>query len=422
MQFPLHFIVTVILLLFFLSHLFTRYLSLFIVRRPRSKSSHQSVLHLNAYDEFRITIFSDLHYGEEEDGWGIDQDLRSSRVMNDVLDIERPDFVVLIDGDLITGENTFLSNSTKYLDVIVRPLVDRNLSWASTYGNHDSQFNLSRRALFAEEEKYEGSYTRAEVAGGEGVTNYYLLIYPPSRRGKGDGDEDSPAAILWFFDSQGGAHFQGVEEYIPNFVPASVVSWFTSTSSHLAARFNKTIPSLAFVHIPPSAFLALQETVFPERGDESAVFPGLNDDVPLAAQGQGQGEGRDVGFMQALIDTPGLHSVYSGHDHGDAWCANWPADVTGVVREEGVEGPKLCFGKHSGYGGYGRWRRGARCLSLSFQKGSGESGGYGEMEVETWVRMEGGEVVNLVKLNRTYGRDLYAVEDGEEVGDSRITI
>jgi hypothetical protein len=35
------------------------------------------------------------------------------------------------------------------------------------------------------------------------------------------------------------------------------------------------------------------------------------------------------------------------------------------------------------------------------------------MEVETWVRMENGEVVQRVGLNVTYGTDVYPLEDGE---------
>jgi len=39
----------------------------------------------------------------------------------------------------------------------------------------------------------------------------------------------------------------------------------------------------------------------------------------LNAQGDGDEGylGQDVEFMQALVDTEGLHSIHSGHDHGN---------------------------------------------------------------------------------------------------------
>lgn len=52
-------------------------------------------LRLNDESKFRIAVFSDLHYGEEENGWGIDQDVKSTRVMETVLNHENPDLVVL---------------------------------------------------------------------------------------------------------------------------------------------------------------------------------------------------------------------------------------------------------------------------------------------------------------------------------------
>jgi hypothetical protein len=127
-------------------------------------------------------------------------------VINSVLSIESPQLVVL-NGDLITGENTFLSNSSTYLDTIVRPLVQRGLSWASTYGNHDSQFNLSPEAIFAREKRYNGSRTLNMAAGeNAGVTNYWLPVY-------GSNPLDStPKLLLWFFDSRGGNYFQKLDE------------------------------------------------------------------------------------------------------------------------------------------------------------------------------------------------------------------
>lgn len=84
---------------------------------------------------FQISIFEDLHFGEAEDtSWGPLQDVDTLKVMQTVLDHETPQLVVL-NGDLITGENTLKDNSTDYVDEIVAPLVEAGLPWASTYGS-----------------------------------------------------------------------------------------------------------------------------------------------------------------------------------------------------------------------------------------------------------------------------------------------
>lgn len=79
--------------------LLTGLISRWLVASPlfttRAAKESQPKLRLNANNEFHIAIFADLHYGEEEDGWGIDQDVNSTRVMNNILNSERPDFVVL---------------------------------------------------------------------------------------------------------------------------------------------------------------------------------------------------------------------------------------------------------------------------------------------------------------------------------------
>ncbi len=54
---------------------------------------------------FKLTVFSDLHFGENPwDDWGPEQDRNSLIVMMNMLTVEKPDFVA-INGDLITGES-----------------------------------------------------------------------------------------------------------------------------------------------------------------------------------------------------------------------------------------------------------------------------------------------------------------------------
>lgn len=328
-------------------------------------------------------------------------------MINDILDAESQQLVVL-NGDLITGENTFKENSTTYVDEIVQPLLSRNLSWASTYGNHDSDYNISRSGILAREHLWTNSRTRQMVTGpNAGVSNYFLPVYANDCRNL---YKCGPALLLWFFDSRGGFLYQqrdanGDKIGQPNWVDQSVVSWFQTTSTSFAKSYNRTIPSLAFVHIPTNASQAAQLEV----GIDPNRQPGINDDYDLAQQAQGwcadgsnDGScsygGQDVPFMRAITSTPGLMAVFSGHDHGDTWCYKWATQLPGMnVTGNGIN---LCFGQHSGYGGYGSWTRGSRQLYMTIES-------MEKFELDTWIRLETGDVVGHVSLNSTYGQDVY---------------
>lgn len=341
--------------------------------------------------DFRIGIFSDLHFGEVEfASWGIEQDINSTRVMKNVMRSEHPDLVVL-NGDLITGEDTHKENSTEYINQIVRPMIEAGQKWTSIYGNHDSKHNLDREQLFRAEKGYDLCYTTSMGDKLPGITNYYLPIF--------DGDAKDPIALLWFFDSRGGTTYQTDSDNmddIPNWVAPETAEWFTTTYDELKEKHGRVIPSVAFVHIPPHVFLDAQKSNL-----DPSKFPGLNADSPLAIQGQGQ---EDDPFIEALLEAEGLHSIHVGHDHGDSWCSTWPGHEGGL----GAEAPFLCFAKHTGYGGYGEWNRGARMLRLLFSQGDNP-----QMSVETWVRMEDDQVITRVSLNETYGLDSYPSNNGE---------
>lgn len=371
---------------------------------------HEQQLRFTKNGTFQLAVFEDLHYGEAEDlDWGPQQDVNSTRVMNTVLDNEYPQLVVL-NGDLITGENTYKENSTSYVNEIVQPLLDRKLLWASTYGNHDSDYNLSRHHILAREKTWTNSLTRQDVnTSTSGVSNYYLPVYSSNATNR------IPELLLWFFDSRGGNYYQqldasGNEVPQPSWVDRTAVDWFVHTRTELCTKYGRDVPSLAFVHIPVNAMLAFQQG----PGVQSHYEPGINDDNPLAQEGvaEAQGDvtgtvsvytGQDIPFMQALLDTPGLMAMFSGHDHGDDWCFKWNTTLPGMnLTGNGLD---LCFGRHTGYGGYGSWTRGSRQILVTEEL-------LKHRTVETWVRLETGETSGRVMLNGTYGRDYYpAVAD-----------
>lgn len=341
---------------------------------------------------------------------GPKQDAKSVSVMATVLDIEKPDFAV-INGDLINGDSTRVENSTRYIDQIVKPLVDRNLTWGSTYGNHDHQPNLSGELLLEREQTMPGARTKSMVPGAAaGSTNYYVPVYSAHCKKV---ECCAPKLILWFFDSRGGYYYQqrdrlGRAVPHPNWVDESVVRWFEETNAALKSRYKRAIPSLAFTHIPVYASVQLQN-----KGVDVNRQPGINDES-ASPQAQGWCENgkhdctygkQDSAFMKAISQTEGLMGLFSGHDHANSWCYKWDNELPGVdVKGNGIN---LCYGQHTGYGGYGDWIRGSREILVSLEK-------LQNLVIDSHIRTELGQVINPISLNATYGQDMYPASPNDK--------
>lgn len=168
--------------------------------------------------------------------------------------------------------------------------------------------------------------------------------------------------------------------------------------------FGRVIPSIAFVHIPVHATWSFQQKITVDPNNE----PGINDEA-VGHQGTECDPNNqnchyaalDVPFMRTLVETDGLIAAFSGHDHGLDWCMKWSATEPLPENEPPTgNGIFLCFGRHTGYGGYGNWMRGARQIVLHEKD-------LKRNELETWIRLENGNVSGPVTLNETYGSDKY---------------
>lgn len=91
--------------------------------------------------------------------------------------------------------------------------------------------------------------------------------------------------------------------------------------------------------------------------------------------------------------------VFVKHTDHKSWCMKWSNNLpTSPTNGNDVN---FCFNRHSGYGGYTDWARGARQIVVEEAK-------LGKNEVETWIRLEDGSVSGRVTLNSTYGLDRYS--------------
>ena len=108
----------------------------------------------------------------------------------------------------------------------------------------------------------------------------------------------------------------------------------------------------------------------------AAAFPG----APGACEGMAEdGITPTVGgnaLVTTLLAAGGARAVFVGHDHGNAWCCTYAS-------------LSLCYARHTGYGGYGNWDRGARIVELQLEGNATAPGG---VAIRTYVRMEDGSV------------------------------
>jgi len=305
-------------------------------------------LRFRANRTFKIAQFADLHFGEGEDvWWGPQQDINSTRVMRKVLAMEKPDLVVF-SGDQLTGNN-INKNATEYWKQVVAPCVEGGYRWAIVFGNHDdlSQQLGDRKILMTFDTSYPLSLSQIGPQNIHGVSNYYLPIYP-SIKSKNN-EEEIPASLMYFLDSGGGSYDE--------IVYPDQVEWYRNTSISLKQKYQKTIPGVGFFHIPTEEYTGVYS--------EKLCFGMADDGIDTQAENNG--------LFASFRDMGNVRATFVGHDHGNDWCCK---SKVGTIH--------VCFGRHTGYGGYGTWARGSRIIVL----------GEDTETIVTYVRMEDGKIID----------------------------
>jgi hypothetical protein len=292
----------------------------------------------------KIAQFADLHFGEAPNlEWGPLQDINSTRVMNYILNSESPDFVVF-SGDQITGNN-IVNNATAVMRKVYSAVEGARVPFFSIFGNHDDlkldppdpRNSITSRTELLDFEK--STYpTLSQTCSNRcpnllpSVSNYYQIITDPT---------GTPLVVLYFLDSGGGSY---EEDLFTN-----ITDWLQEITLELS-----NLTSLTFVHIPTPEYIAASTSKDCIGMAEDGITPtvGINN------------------LLQVLSNTGTSRGIFTGHDHGEAWCCPFLST-------------NLCFGRHTGYGGYGSWDRGSRILQIS-QNSSSING----VEIKTWIRME----------------------------------
>ena len=304
-----------------------------------SMNAQKPELRFNKDGKFKILQITDTHINP-----GQECSVVAMERMNEVLDAEKPDFVIY-SGDLIYGRP-----ADKALFQAIEPVVTRGIPFSVVWGNHDDEFDLSRQELYDLIKDIPTNLT-GTVEGLTGVTNYIL----PIKASKGKKD----AFIMYFIDSNAFSTLDAVDRH--GWVAHDQVIWFEEQCKALTeANGGTPYPAMAFQHIPVPE-------VHEGYTNVNAFIMGTRKEKPASPK-------VNSGLALAMLEAGDVMAMVAGHDHVNNYVASW-------------YGMMLVYGHYTGGtnvyddipGG-----NGARVFELT----------EGERSFKTWIRLKGGKIIN----------------------------
>ncbi len=311
-------------------------------------------LAFNKEGKFKIVQFTDIHatYQSGETDHAYD-------IMNKVLDIEKPEFVIYT-GDIVTD-----NNPAALWEKVTSIASNRHIPFAVVLGNHDSERDTPRNKVYEIVTGLKGCLNKPKNESVDevfGYTNQVISIC------KSD-DSNSKAFLFYLFDSNALSDLPGAS-HREDWIRSNQIEWYVKQSKHFTEE-NGGIPypALAFFHIPLIEFGNSYNT--PNQKSfgwriERECCPPVNS-----------------GLFSAFLECKDVKSVFVGHDHDNDYMVY-------------LQGIALGYGRFSGgLNTYHTLCRGARVIELT----------EGDDAFETWTRLETGRFLNRITVPHSFISD-----------------
>ena len=323
-----------------------------------SHATPSQPLRLKADHTLSIVQIADIRTGEGEDSWGPRVDQQTYTNLARVLAAEQTIDLAVFSGDMLTGLNVD-ANATAYWDRLVHVFDQAHIPHTAILGNHDA-------------EPFSGSGVNQSSAGAE-TSRVELMQHDsglPLSHSKVGPEHMWPAVSVYVVDvfaHEASAGEQPVLQLfhldsggcgMPEQLYTAQIQWFNQTVEQRRIDHNGTaVPTLVFVHIPLWEFQRAVKTTVP-----NGCFSDHDDGITPTIS--------NTGLFAALDAAPEVQAVFVGHDHCNDFCCKF-----------GKRAVDLCFGRHSGYGGYSCDGYGTGSRVITF---NGDTG-----VLNTHVRMNG---------------------------------
>lgn len=309
--------------------------------------AQKSKLKFNADGNFKIVQFTDVHYKVD--------DQANSQValdrMNEVLDTEKPDFVMFT-GDIVVSNESF-----KGWDTVLEVCIRRNIPYAVVFGNHDDEYDHTRTELYDYIAKKQGCLMPVRIT--EGAPDYALTV-----KSSKNGNKD--AAVFYCMDSHSYTSIKSVPGY--DWIKLDQLIWYREQSCKFTKQNGgEPVPALAFFHIAipeyRDALMEEKNRVFGVRG-EGVACPTTNS-----------------GFFTIVKECGDVMGIFVGHDHDNDYA---------VAYKEVL----LAYGRYTGgntvYNDLDS--NGARVIVLK----------EGKRQFDTYIRIANGETESFVSYPKSF--------------------
>ncbi|WP_193103937.1 metallophosphoesterase family protein [Brachybacterium sp. FME24] len=284
-------------------------------------------------------------------------DVRTTALQEAVLEDVQPDFVV-INGDVINGSPATALEAKQAINNVVRPMEDRGIAWALTFGNHDEDSTEKTGLDESDFLDFVGQYRHnVNTRGAEGITgtgNQVLTV--ASATSKAD------AFALWLLDSGryapeeiAGQDFEGYPDW--DWLRPDQIQWYLEASAELEKKNKDLVPGLVFQHIALWEHRFMWFASVDSRTDadharalekHSIVGERHEDECPGPL---------NSGMFAAMQHRGDVKGLFVGHDHINTYVGNYYGIELGY-------GPGTGFGTYGLGGGEDHRLRGARVFHL----------------------------------------------------------
>lgn len=304
-------------------------------------------LRFRADGTFHIVQFTDLHYKLHNPAAKPATDC-----IDRVLDAERPDLVV------ITGDVVYSKPADSTLQVILDHVSAHGIPFVMTFGNHDGERGMAVEQLYPLITRT--SHCIAPKVD-KGVSPDYSL---PILGHAGNKVE----ALVYCFDTHNHAQIKDVGGYA--WLTPEQVAWYEHESEAWKTKNGRTVPALAFMHIPVPEYAEAarsEGTILRGTRWEEVCCPKIN-----------------TGMFAAMRLSGDVMGIFCGHDHDNDYTAMWHGILLGYGRFSG------------GNTEYNHLPNGARVIILK----------EGQRSFDTYIRQQkDGTVVDRTTFPSSYVKD-----------------